>query len=143
MNTHLVFPDLALRRYPPSCVDWEPEKWFAGVDLPPGLYWHPDQYHERTRRNLPVLPGERIELVTVLRKDHSRFCQGVPLHLHCDRLHVLRRVQLTRDYVYRELYQSPLYRQWLQTSQLQPYTLREFAPVVRRRPPVHWLRETC
>lgn len=142
MNTHLVFPDLALRRHPPSWVDGEPGSWFAGLDLPPGLYWHPGQYHERTRRNLPVLPGERIELVTVLRKDHSRFCQGIPLQLHCDRLHVLRRVQLTRDYTYRELYQSPLYRQWLLASQLQPYTLREFAPVVRRRS-IHWLREAC
>ncbi|HEU5376938.1 MAG TPA: hypothetical protein VFV38_16025 [Ktedonobacteraceae bacterium] len=143
MNTHLVFPDLALRRHPPLWVDDEPERWFAGVDLPPGLYWHPDQYHERTRRNLPVLPGERIELVTVLRKDHSRFSQHIPLQLLRDRPHVLRRVRLTRNYTYQDLYQSPLYRQWLQSARLQPYTLRECAPAVRRRSPVHRLRKAC
>ena len=89
-----------------------------------------------------MLPGERIELVTVLRKNRSRFYQGIPLQVHRDRLHVLRRVRLTRDYTYRELYQSPLYWQWVQASILQPYNVRAFALVVQRRP-IHWLREAC
>lgn len=142
MKMYLVFPDLAQRRHPPSCVDCEPENWFVGLDLPPGLYWYPGRYHERIRRNLPVLPGEHIELVTVLRKDHSRFSQNIPLQLYRDRLHVLRRVQLTKQYAYKDLYQSPLYWQLAQEGSLQPYTLREFAPMVRHRS-IHWLREAC
>lgn len=142
MNTSLVFPDLARRRHPSSWEEKESEGWFAGLDLPPALYWHPGQYHERARRDLPALPGERIELVAVLRNERMRSYQDLPLLISCDHLHVLRRVQLTKDYTYLELHQSPLYWQWMQAGRLQPYTLREFAPMVRRRS-VHWLREAC
>jgi hypothetical protein len=142
MNTHLVFPDLARRRHPPTWFESEPENWFAGFDLPPGLHWHPSQYQEHTRRNLPVLPGERIELVTVLKKAHARFYRGLPLQFLRDRPHVLRRVRLTREYGYQELYQSPLYWQWLQEGGLQPYNVRECAPVApSRRAP--GFREAC
>lgn len=138
MNTHLIFPDPARRRHP----FWVERVRTLDCRTGPATS---SLLASRSvlRARPPVLPGERIELVTVLRKNHSRIYQELPLQLYRDRLHVLRRVQLTRDYTYRELYQSPRYRQWLQTSRLQPYILREFAPVARRRSPVHWLREAC
>lgn len=140
MHFYILHPDLALRKKPPHW-QWEPGKWYAGVDLPPGLFWHPTEYKGWARRDLPALPGERLELVSVLTDGRSKSYRGIPLRVIRDRVRVLRRVRLTKDYTYEELYRSPLYRQWLREGVLQPYDLRAFAQVRRKPRPAHARKE--
>jgi hypothetical protein len=134
MQWYIVFPDLAQRKgLPRGCQKLEAGAWYPGVDLPPGPYWHPKEYPEHMRgRNIPILPGERIELFAVLTDDRSRTYRHIPLRDIRDRVRLLRRVRLTQDYIYEELYHTSLYTQWMQTGMLRAYDIRTFLPIERQ-----------
>jgi hypothetical protein len=132
---YVLHPDLKKRR-----PHWPLYgKWYQGVDLPPGTYWHPRYaarpfyYKARNARDRQVFPGDLLELAVVVTEERIKKYHGLPLHYRKDRLKVLRRVRLTETYAYEELFQSKLYRQWRADGTLQAYDLRPLPPVLPRR----------
>ncbi len=108
-------------------------KWYHNMDLPPAPYWTLTEFKGWNRRDLPVLPGEVIELVVVLTEDSPRQYHGLPLCTIRDEVHVLRRVRLMKTYKYEEIFQSSLYSQWRSKKLLEAYNVRPLPPIGGRR----------
>lgn len=92
-------------------------RWYIDTDLPPASYWSMHRGEPIPRQDQWAIPGEVLELVVVF-IDSVEAYYGVPRG-PVRTLRILRRVRLNEDHTsYKELFHSPLYREWKQQGSL-------------------------
>ena len=120
VKLYLVFPQTRL--------PWKHSRWYAALDLPPGIYWRQHRGQAIPDHERHVRPGETIELVMIEFTANRYSYYGLPYGSRQE-MHLLRSVRLNADDTYTELFHSPEYEQEKAEGGLRDFDLAPWNPL--------------
>ena len=124
VELYLVFPQMRL--------PWKHSRWYAALDLPPGIYWRQHRGQAIPLKERHVRPGETIELVMIEFTANLHSYYGLPYGSRQE-MHLLRSVRLNANDSYTELFHSQEYEQEKAEGSLRAFDLAPWNPVPEHR----------